>query len=67
LWGVHEELLYARSMCFTVVELNIDSTVMVNAIKNGRVSSSIGNSLVKQIRRSLELDWEIKIAHVYHE
>ncbi|MCI42746.1 ribonuclease H protein [Trifolium medium] len=67
LWGVHEGLLYAWRLDFTAVELNIDSIAVVNAIKNGRSSSSIGNSLVKQIWRLLELDWEIKIVHAYRE
>ncbi|GAU36430.1 hypothetical protein TSUD_19650 [Trifolium subterraneum] len=64
---VAELFLYARSLGFTAVESNIDSIVVVSAIKNGRKSSSIGKSLVKQIRRSLELDWDIKIVHVYRE
>ncbi|MCH86415.1 putative non-LTR retroelement reverse transcriptase [Trifolium medium] len=67
LWGVHEGLLYAWRLGFTAVKLNIDSIAVVDAIKNGRKSSSIRNSLVKQIRRSLELDWDIKIVHAYRE
>ncbi|CAJ2662636.1 unnamed protein product [Trifolium pratense] len=67
LWGVAEGLSYARRLGFTAVELNVDSVVVVQAIKTGRFSSSVGLPLVKHIRRMLDLDWEIKIEHAYRE
>ncbi|MCI09825.1 putative non-LTR retroelement reverse transcriptase, partial [Trifolium medium] len=67
LWGVLEGLSYARRMRFTHVELNIDSITLVQVIKSGILSSPIGLSLVKRIRRLLELDWDVKIAHAYRE
>ncbi|PNX94270.1 ribonuclease H [Trifolium pratense] len=67
LWGVAKGLSYARRLGFTAVELNVDSVVLVQAIKTGRFSSSVGLPLVKHIRRMLESDWEIKIEHAYKE
>jgi ribonuclease HI len=67
LWGVLEGLQYARRLRFMAVELNIDSVTVVQVIKTGKLSSPIGLPLVKQIRRYLELDWEVMIVHAYRE
>jgi hypothetical protein len=34
---------------------------------NRKLSGNSGGSLVLNIRKLLELDWEVKIAHVYRE
>ncbi|PNX75103.1 hypothetical protein L195_g031034, partial [Trifolium pratense] len=51
-----EGLAKGVGMCSAFVRNCGESIVVVNAIKNGRASSSTRNSLVKQIRRLLELD-----------
>ncbi|KAK2448079.1 TMV resistance protein N [Trifolium repens] len=67
LWGVYEGLRYASRMGFTKVELNIDSEAVVQVIKARRVRNSSGNTLVKQIRRLLDMNWLVEIAHTYRE
>jgi ribonuclease HI len=67
LWGVYEGLRYASRMGFMKVELNIDSEAVVQVIKARRVCSSSSNALIKQIRRLLDMDWLVEIAHTYRE
>jgi hypothetical protein len=45
------------------MELYIDSTSIMNVIKNGVTSSSMG--LIKSIRRLLDGEWEVKISNTY--
>ncbi|MCI09420.1 putative non-LTR retroelement reverse transcriptase [Trifolium medium] len=67
LWGVLEGLCYVKSMGFNKVELCIDSQSVVQVIQKVSVQSSMGGSLVRRIRRLLELDWEVEISHTYRE
>jgi ribonuclease HI len=67
LWGVLEGLKYTRTLVFNDVELNIDSVTVVNVIRAGTTRSDIGFSLVKNIRRLLEMDWEVHIFHSYRK
>ncbi|MCH81010.1 ribonuclease H protein [Trifolium medium] len=65
LWGVLEGLRYAHRLGFTRVELNIDSETVIKVIRKGRLSSSVGNALAKQIWRMLEMEWVVEITHTY--
>ncbi|GAU44140.1 hypothetical protein TSUD_188010 [Trifolium subterraneum] len=67
LWGVFEGLTLARRMGFRKVEVHIDSVVVVQVITTGKLHNKIGWSLVLNIRKLLELDWEVIIAHAYRE
>jgi ribonuclease HI len=67
LWGVFEGLKLALSHGFLRVELHVDSKVVVNTISFAKGGSSTGWTLVQNIRRLLELDWEVKICHSYRE
>ncbi|CAJ2664280.1 unnamed protein product [Trifolium pratense] len=67
LWGVYEGLRLAWERGFKKVELRVDSMVVAYTLKNGSKGSVVGWRLVQQIRRFLELDWEIKICHSYRE
>ncbi|GAU25543.1 hypothetical protein TSUD_259770 [Trifolium subterraneum] len=67
LWGVLEGLRFVRNMGFRKVELCIDSQFVVQVIKNGCVQSSMGVSLLKQIWRLLDLDWNVEVSHTYRE
>jgi hypothetical protein len=61
-----EGLKYTRTLGFSD-ELNIDSVTVVNVIRAGTTRSDIGFSLVKNIRRLLEMDWEVHIFHSYRK
>jgi ribonuclease HI len=67
LWGVLEGLKYAWNLGFRLVELHIDSQVVVKIIQEDGTTSSSCWSLVRRIRQFLERDWEIKIQHSYRE
>ncbi|PNX90804.1 ethylene responsive transcription factor 1b [Trifolium pratense] len=67
LWGVLEGLRLVRRLGFNKVELNIDSQAVVQAIKSNCSNSLVGGSLLKQIWRLLEIDWEVEVSHVYRE
>ncbi|MCI11423.1 putative non-LTR retroelement reverse transcriptase [Trifolium medium] len=54
-------------MGFIKVELHIDSVVVVQVISTGKLNNKLGWSLVLNIRKLLELDWEVTIAHAYRE
>jgi hypothetical protein len=56
LWGVVEGLRYAYHLGFRQIELNIDSVAVVQAIKSGKSKSMMGNSLLKQIKRLLDMN-----------
>ncbi|MCH98097.1 ribonuclease H protein [Trifolium medium] len=66
LWGVLEGLCCVRRLGFTKVELNTDSEAVGQLVKEGRVTSLLGNTLAKQ-RKLLEFDWIIDISHTYCE
>jgi ribonuclease HI len=67
LWGVLEGLRFVRRLGFSRVELNIDSQAVVQAIKSKCSHSLVGGSLLKQIWRLLEMDWEVEVSHIYRE
>ncbi|MCI02556.1 ribonuclease H protein, partial [Trifolium medium] len=67
LWGVFEGLSHARRLSFSAVELNIDSVTVVNVITKGNLQSPVGAMLVRNIRRLMDLDWEVNIVHAYRE
>jgi ribonuclease HI len=67
LWGVFEGLQYARHLGFAAVELNTDSVTVAQAISTGNLNSPVGASLLRNIRRLLALDWEVKVVHAYRE
>ncbi|KAK2394949.1 hypothetical protein QL285_056723 [Trifolium repens] len=67
LWGVFEGLMYARRMGFLHIELNIDSMTVVKVIKTGNGRNPLGLALVKNIRRLIDLEWEVHISHAYRE
>jgi ribonuclease HI len=65
LWGVFEGLALAKRMGLRKIELHVDSAVVVEMLLNRKLSGNSGGSLVLNIRKLLELDWEVKIAHAY--
>ncbi|MCH79377.1 putative non-LTR retroelement reverse transcriptase [Trifolium medium] len=67
LWGVFEGLKYARSLGYNAIDLNVDSMIVVQAIRTGKTRSILGHNLVKNIMRLMRLDWDVTINHVYRE
>jgi ribonuclease HI len=52
---------------FKKVELNIDSATVVGVIKKGKDNSLSVSSLLNQIWRMMDLDWQVEISHMYRE
>lgn len=56
LWGVLEDLMYARRLQFWFIELHVDSLIIVKAITSHGHRSYGERSLVEKIHRLLALD-----------
>jgi ribonuclease HI len=67
LWGVLEGLRLARASGISKLQVHVDSQVVVHTINNTKDGSFVGWRLIKEIRRMLELDWEVKVCHSYRE
>ncbi|KAK2379785.1 Polynucleotidyl transferase, ribonuclease H superfamily protein [Trifolium repens] len=67
LWGVLEGLRYARNLGFTRIELNVDSSVVDHVLRRQGNNSPTGSALINQIRRLMDLDWEVVVKHSYRE
>lgn len=67
LWGVLEGLLLARRLGFQMVDLRIDSTCVVNGIQGKATGCVRGVVLVTHIRKLLDVNWAVRISHVYRE
>jgi ribonuclease HI len=67
LWGVLEGLRCVRMLGFKKVELNIDSASVVQVLKLRKFHSLTGITVVQQIWKLLDWDWEIEISHSYRE
>ncbi|MCH98601.1 ribonuclease H protein, partial [Trifolium medium] len=57
--GLYEGLLYARELGLRRIEVDVDSTTVVNVISKDDNGSRSGCALVWKIRRLMELDWEV--------
>jgi ribonuclease HI len=64
---VFEGLKYAKRLGFMAIELNIDSSAVVQVIKTERLNSSVGMTLVRNIQRLVNMEWEVRIVHAYRE
>jgi ribonuclease HI len=67
LCGVYEGLKCARRLGFNKVELNIDATSVVHVLKTRQSHSLIGRTILQQIWKLLDLDWDVEISHSYRE
>ncbi|MCI45829.1 hypothetical protein A2U01_0067068, partial [Trifolium medium] len=52
---------------YNVVDMHVDSSVVVNVIQIGYSRSLTEHALVKAIRRLLDLNWDVTVAHSYRE
>ena len=66
-WGVWHawQIAWARG-CRKVI-LELDSMMTIQLINNGTKSINTANRLAKDIKKMLELDWEVHMQHVLHE
>jgi ribonuclease HI len=64
---VLEGLKCARSLGFHKAELSIDASSVVHVLKNRQSHSLIGQIVLKQIWKLLDLDWEVDISHSFRE
>jgi hypothetical protein len=65
LWWVLEGLLYAKKLQFMLVDLNIDSFLVVGTITFKRCSSPLGRLIDDKIRRLLASEWNVVVHHSY--
>lgn len=67
LWGAFEGLTMANEKGFTRVELRMDSQVAVDCLLGKKQGSMHGRILVSRIRALLDLDWQVRVCHIYRE
>jgi len=67
LWGAYKSLKYARRLSFSVVELHVDLSVVVQMLSKGGWDNRCGRSLVMKFRRLLEMKWESVVHHSCRE
>ncbi|MCI20119.1 ribonuclease H protein, partial [Trifolium medium] len=62
---VLEGLRYARRLEFNRIELEVDSSVVNQELRQPGYGRPLGGALVMRIRSLLELEWEVVINHSY--
>jgi len=67
LWGVFEGLKLACSHDYRKVELHIDSSSVVSSISSDQGGSIVGRTLLHNIRRLIDRDWEVQVRHSFRE
>ena len=66
-WGVWHVLRLAWDCGIRKAILALDNLLVVKLISNGSSMINMSSSLVQDIRRMLNWDWEIRIEHTYRE
>jgi ribonuclease HI len=67
LWGILKGLRLAWRLGFRHVELRNDSLSVIKRLSSEESGISEGRSVLKHIRRLLQLEWEVKVCHTYRE
>ena len=67
IWGAWQALQIAWVVGGKKVILELDNKVATQLIINGTSSINASTSLVVDIRRMLQLEWEVKVQHVLRE
>jgi len=67
LWGVYEGLRYIRRLGFQAIEVEVDSSLVVNILNSNKNGSIMGSSVVAKICRLLHMDCEVVVCHSYRE
>ena len=66
-WGAWHALHIAWARGCKKVILELNNTVAIQLIKNGTNSINATNRLVNDVRKMLELDWEVHLHYVLQE
>lgn len=66
-WGLLEGLKLTKTKSLTVVGVNLDSQLIVNAINIKDNDYLMGRNPIMKIRGLLSHDWNVQIKHVYQE
>lgn len=67
LWGVYEGLRLAKQLGVTKLEVQLDSTSVVQSIMRIGVGSASGYMLLTKIKDLLLLDWDVRVKHICKE
>ena len=68
LWGVYEGFRYVRRLGFQAIEVEVDSSLVVNILNSNKNGSIMGSSLVAKIHHLLQMmDCEVVVHHSYQE
>lgn len=67
LWGLVEGLKLAWSLGFRCVEVEMDSLVAVNLVKDADSNVDVGGGLIQIILGLLRRRWEIMVLHIFRE
>jgi L1 cell adhesion molecule like protein len=67
LWGILEGLRLAWRLGFRRVELGSDSLSGIKRLSGEESNISEGWSMLKHIRRLLQMEWDVKVCHTYRE
>jgi ribonuclease HI len=67
LWGIYEGLRLAQRRGVTRLEMQTNSQVIAQTLKDNTNGSGMGGALIKRIRSLLDGQWEVKIMHIYRE
>ncbi|MCH84271.1 RNA-directed DNA polymerase (Reverse transcriptase), partial [Trifolium medium] len=57
LWGLYEGLILANNMGVHQLEVQLDSSIVVDSIQHGRIGSAKAWSIIKRIKQLLDLNW----------
>lgn len=67
LWGVFEGLLLTRSKNINKLVMQVYSIAVVKSISINSTGNATGWRLIVEIKKLLQLDWQVSIVHVYRE
>ncbi|GAU28906.1 hypothetical protein TSUD_59160 [Trifolium subterraneum] len=67
IWGLYEGLCLARNLGITRLEVQVDSEALVKAIQGSNVGGNMYWNIMKKIQELLNLDWEIRLTHIYRD
>jgi ribonuclease HI len=67
LWGIFEGMKLAKSRNIPRLEVQVDSTAVLQCLSSANNGSIRGRSLVRKIQGLMEQDIEVQFKHVYRE
>ncbi|GAU15206.1 hypothetical protein TSUD_09440 [Trifolium subterraneum] len=67
LWGFYEGLRLANQMGVHQLEVQLDSSIVVDSIQHGKTGSAKAWSIIRRIKQLLAFNWNVRINHTYWE